>query len=85
MTTATRTKLSRLASKVKIELRYGAALVYDKQDEWQQQANSWRVTLICQRRRLTIDFWQGHGISRDPDAAGVLSCLLSESLRAFVS
>lgn len=40
------------------------------------------VTLRYQRRQMTLDFWQGVGIEREPDALGVLSCLLSDAYAA---
>lgn len=40
--------------------------------------NPWRVTLRRKGRRLTVDFFTGPAITDDPDAEGVLDCLLSD-------
>lgn len=47
-------------------------------DTWQQQANSYRVTLKYQGRRYSLDYWQGTGIKTEPTAEGVMDCLLSD-------
>lgn len=53
-------------------------LAWDKQDEWQQKANGFRVELKYQGRQYTLDFWQGKGITADPTAESVLKCLLCD-------
>lgn len=75
----TTTSLKQLAQSVKIESKYGARLDWDKQTDWQQQANGYTVILKYQGRQYTLDFWQGTGITEDPTAAGVLDCLLSDA------
>lgn len=40
--------------------------------------NSWRVTLRFQGRQLTVPFFTGPAISKEPTAADVLSCLVSD-------
>jgi hypothetical protein len=72
-------KLSDLAGSVKISNKYGASLAWDKQDEWQQNANSWSVTLRYRGRQFTADFFQGPAITSEPTVAGVLSCLLRDA------
>ena len=78
MTTTTHT-LKQLARKVRIELTGGASLDWDKQDDWQRNANGYRCILHYKKRQYTFDFWQGIGISNDPTAEGCLSCLLSDA------
>lgn len=80
--TETRKTLKQLAAKVHIDCRFGANLAWDKQDEWQQQANGWRCTLRYQGRRYSFDFWQGSAISGEPTADGCLECLLSDASAA---
>jgi hypothetical protein len=75
-------KLSELCKGVTINAEHGARLDWEKQDEWQQRANGWRVTLGYQGRTYSLDFWQGTGIKDEPDAAGVLECLLSDASSA---
>ena len=72
-------KLSDLAKRCKLDVTYGAAMPWEKQDQWQQNANGYRCVLRYKGRRYSFDYWQGTGITRDPDAAGVLECLLSDS------
>lgn len=72
-------KLSVLAKKVRIEVKFGAELEWSKQDKWQQQANGYRCTLKYQGRRYSFDFWCGSGITRKPDAESCLECLLSDA------
>lgn len=71
--------LTQLARKVKIAVRYGARRAWEKQGEWQRNANGFRVCLKYQGRKMYLDFWQGTGISGEPTAAGVLECLLSDA------
>lgn len=71
--------LKALARKVRLTCCYGAKMDWDKQDQWQQQANGWSCTLRYQGRQYTFDFWQGQAITREPDAQGCLDCLLSDA------
>ena len=72
-------KLKQLAEKCGFDCVFGAKLDWDKQDEWQRQANGYRCTLKYQGRQYGFDFWQGVGISRDPEPEGCLDCLLSDA------
>lgn len=44
-----------------------------------QDSNPWTVTITYQRRRMTVPFFTGSAISKEPTAADVLSCLLSDA------
>jgi hypothetical protein len=35
-------------------------------DDWQREANGYRVTFTYEGRKLSTDYWQGAGITRDP-------------------
>lgn len=48
-------------------------------DEWQRNANGYRVSFQYDRRRVSFDFWQGSGISHDPECSGVMECLISDA------
>ncbi len=71
--------LKSLAIKCRLDVNYGAALDWDKQDEWQKNANGYRCTLRYKGRRYTFDFWQGQAHTEDPTVVGVLECLLSDA------
>ena len=72
-------KLSQLAKRVRISCTFGASLPWEKQDEWQREANGYRVVIRYGRRQMTLDYWMGSAHTREPDAASVLSCLLSDA------
>lgn len=79
-------KLSTLAKKIKISSEYGAVpwsrvQAADDGDKtrWHQTAHNYRVTLTYQRRRLTVDWYQGQLITRDPDAGSVIGALLMDA------
>ena len=72
-------KLSELSGAVKLDVVSGAKLTWDKQDKWQQDSMGYSCTLRYKGLRLTVDFWQGVGISAEPTAEGVLDCLLSDA------
>jgi len=72
-------KLSELAQTVTMKVAPGTRVPREKQDKWQLQSNGYTCTLAYQGRRLTVDFWQGTGISGNPDVAGVLSSLLLDA------
>ena len=74
--TTERTTLAKLAERVQIEVGTDVRKAWGQQDEWQQTANGYRITLRYQGRRMSLDFWQGTGIKDEPTAAGVLECLL---------
>lgn len=42
-------------------------------------STAWAVTLRRAGRRLTVPFYQGPAVCEEPDAAGVLSCLLLDA------
>jgi len=72
--------LKELASKVGFAvLATSALLPGDEQDEWQQNANAYRLELIYQHRRYQFDYWQGVGIKTDPTAEGCLESLQLDS------
>lgn len=54
-------------------------LNYDKWDEWQKNANGYRLKIIYQGRSFSFDFWQGYSITHEPEVEGVLECLLSDA------
>ena len=68
-----------LCEDVKITNTFGAKLARDKQDEWQQRANGWRVTLTYKGRRMSVDYWMGSAIKGKPTSEAVLECLLSDA------
>jgi hypothetical protein len=71
--------LKQLCERVGFSFETGARLDWDKQDEWQRNANSYRCVLRYKGRRYSFDFWQGTGITHDPNAKGCLDCLLSDA------
>lgn len=74
-----RHELSDLARRVRCESVYGAVAAGRIDDDWKKRAHNYRVTLTYRRRRLTVDWFQGELNTRDPEAAGVLDCLLSDA------
>jgi len=74
-----KTTLSQLAKRCGFSFKHGAKLPYEKQDEWQQNANSYRCTLRYKGRQYSFDYWQGVGITHDPNAEGCLDSLLSDA------
>jgi hypothetical protein len=48
-------------------------------DEWQRNANGYRVTFTYEGRKLSTDFWQGSAITSDPEANSVMECLVSDA------
>lgn len=76
----TTARLKTLAATVGCTSEYGRTRKpWDQYDDWQKQAHPYRVTLTYQRRRLTVDFWMGQANTHEPDAGGVLDCLLSDA------
>lgn len=64
--------------------RHGITLTADYSDKpiprgFVHGSTAWKVTLKMGRRRLTTDFYTGPAWSREPSAADVLSCLLSDA------
>jgi hypothetical protein len=74
-----KTTLKKLAKKIKMTVKYGAKMSWEKMDQWQRDANGYRLILTYQGRQMSLDFWQGWGISHDPDIEGVIDCLLSDA------
>lgn len=64
---------------MKIEVSGDVQTPYEKQDEWQQNANGYRCTLKYKGRKYSFDFWHGVAINSDPTAEGCLECLLSDA------
>lgn len=71
--------LKSMCRAVSCESVHGAKMDWEEQDEWQQNAHGFSVTLKYQGRRYTFDFWQGSAITADPTAEGCLECLLSDA------
>jgi hypothetical protein len=63
--------------RVRIESRYGEAEI---PDGWQPGTHPWKVTLRYQGRRLTVPFFMGPALDREPTAADVLHCLCSDAM-----
>ena len=74
-------KLSSLAKRVKCSAEYGNVKEADL-DDWQRAAHPYRVTLRYKRRQMGLDFFMGPALTDEPDAAGVLSCLMSDASAA---
>ena len=70
------TTLKALCSNVKIESRYG---VIEVPEGFAPGSHPYKVTLTYQRRRLTVPFFMGPALTREPTAETVLDCLLSDA------
>jgi len=72
------TSLERLCAKrkVRIELQYGGVEI---PEGWARDSHPWKVTLRYQGRQLTVPFFMGSALDREPTAADVLSCLVSDA------
>ena len=57
----------------------GARLSYEKQDEWQKQANGYTIKLSYGRKTYSVDYWQGVGIKERPTLKGVMECLFLDA------
>lgn len=62
--------------RVRIDSRYGEAPPNDSFKE----STGWMVTLRYRGRRLTVPFYMGSALDREPTAADVLSCLCSDTM-----
>lgn len=74
--------LKSLTSKVSISSEYGKARKandWDSLDDWQKRAHNYRVTLKYKGRQMSLDFFMGELNTDEPDAEGVLDCLLSDA------
>jgi hypothetical protein len=65
--------------KVGFTFAHGAKLDRSLQQKWQFQARDFSCRLTYQGRSMTIDYWMGRGIKRDPNAADVLDSILSDA------
>lgn len=72
-----KSELDRLCErlKVRISCTYGA----NKKPPTWEAAHSYRVTLRFEGRQLSTDFHQGAAHTKEPTAADVLSCLISDA------
>lgn len=61
---------------IKCEATYGG--VEPPEGEWGRSAHPYKVTLKFGRRRLTTAFFMGPAHTKEPTAADVLSCLISD-------
>ena len=89
-----KTELEKVCEELGIEVRCrrGTSEDYDE-DDWRAKANAWTVTLqfgaaTSHPPTMTVPFWQGAAHTKQPTAADVLSCLVSdaasvESARSF--
>jgi len=73
-------RLKTLAARVRANVTYGARA--EPADDWQRNAHGYTVQLRYQRRSMTVDFWCGSAITREPTAEDVLECLLSDASSA---
>lgn len=77
---STTARLKTLAEQVTITSEYGRTRKpWDQYDEWQKEAHPYRVRMRYKGRSLTVDFWMGQAHTAEPDAEGVLDCLLSDA------
>ncbi len=75
-------ELDRLCERLKIraDVKYGNGSPRDP--EWQKSdpgAHPWTVTLRFGRRRITVPFWTGSMLTKEPTAADVLSCIVRDA------
>jgi hypothetical protein len=47
-------------------------------DEWSRSASHYKITLRCQKKRMTAYFSQGCAITREPTATDLLTCLADD-------
>ena len=64
------------AAGLKARVDYGD---YNKVPEDFRDSTPWKVTLRMAGRSLTVPFYTGPAITREPSAADVLECLLDDS------
>ena len=48
-------------------------------DDWQKTANPWTVILKNGKKRLTVPFFTGQGLTSEPSADSVLWCIVSDA------
>lgn len=79
----TQPRLADLCKAVRTKAEFGMQKTpWEKQSEWQQSAHGYRITLVYQSRRMSLDFWQGMAHTESPDAEDVLECLLADASSA---
>ena len=61
---------------IRAESQYGAVEV---PEGWTPGTHPYKVTLRFGRRRLTVPFFMGPAHSKEPTAADVLSCIVSDA------
>jgi len=73
-----RSELERLCERkrVRADVAYGTEA---PPDGFPSGSNPWRVTLRYQGRQLTVPFYTGPAIEREPSAADVLNCICSDT------
>ena len=77
------TRLATLAENTKMTVRPGEARMnWDKRDEWQKNANDYRITLTHNGHSMSFDYWQGVAIKTQPDRKAVLECVLTDAQAA---
>lgn len=71
-------RLDRLCDRlgIKCDSEYGAV---ELPEGWDPHAHPYKVVLRYKRRRLTAPFFMGSAHTREPSAADVLSCLVSDT------
>ncbi len=71
-------ELDRLCERkrVRAEVTYGCE---PAPEGFAEGSSSWRVTLRYRGRRLTVPFYTGPAFEREPSAADVLSCIISDA------
>lgn len=79
MTSRYTSALSRLCERLDItcDAQYG---VVDLPADWAPDAHPYKCTLRFERRTLTVPFYCGSGVTTEPDASDVLSCLCSDAM-----
>lgn len=61
-----------------MEVSYGVKMPLDKLDEWQQKANQYTCTLKFDNRQMTIPYFMGPALSREPEINDVMQSLVSD-------
>ena len=65
--------LEKLCSAIRIESEWA-----EPNPDW-PRADAFKVTLQYKRRKLTVPFYQGKAIRKEPTAASVIYCLISDA------
>lgn len=64
---------------LRFEFVFGVAMPYSQQDEWQRNANGYRVTFGYGRRQMTTDYWMGSALTDDPECNEVMHSLIGDA------